>query len=306
MSDGPSAKLIAATASAPATAVAGSVLNVVVHLRSIDGKPHVFDSGWAPVLILQAGRIVGQYEGGVAAYGTETTVTAAEPRTADASGLLSGCPRHPLIDSAPDVSRKPLPAGTYQVVVSLPDLSGKPFGHLVTAPIPLQVTAYPTPLPTCGDVPASTGPSSDRIGAELIAPASAAAGSTVAVQVQLRSYRGKAEPLETGLPVEVLIVKDGLVVGRSDGPIAGVGIEVTVPPSGTTPLIPSDAPANLNSAVTLSGCPQTGDSSPPSPSPRQALPAGTYQLVADFEDDNIAGAPGVFVAEPATIRVTAD
>ena len=258
---GPSKGLIGATLSGPATAPAGSVLSLVVHLRSLDGKSHKFDSGAAPVAILQAGRIVGEYQGAFAAYGTEQVVKPTQDSTSDVSVLLSGCPKLPLVDSAPDLTRKPLPAGDYQLVVDLPDVSGKPFGDLVSAPMDLHVTDYPSTLPTCGDVPASTGPSSEKLGGLLTAPAAAAAGSTVPVQVQLRSFRGKAEPLESGLPIEVLIVKDGLVVGRPDGPIAGVGIRVTVPPSGTTPLIPSDATSNklFNSAVTLSGCPETKD-----------------------------------------------
>ena len=297
---GPSKGLIGATTTGPATAQSGSTIAVQVQLSSLDGRKHPFESGAAPVLILQHGQLVGEYMGGAADSATETTVTPGQPNATSASVLLAGCPSEPVDSGAPDLTRKALPPGVYQLEVDLPDVTSSPYGDLVSAPMTLQVTADPGALPSCGDVPVPSGPA--NVGAQLTAPATAKAGSTVQVQVELRTITGKAEPFESGLPVDVLIVQHGYVVGRTDGPIAGVGIGVTVPASGTVPLIGGGAraEANLNSDLTLSGCPQTSDPSAPSPSPRRPLPPGTYQLVAGVQNGT-----GMLVTEPATLTVTA-
>lgn len=74
-------------------------------------------------------------------------------------------------------------------------------------------------------------------------------------------------------------------------------------------MIDSEAAGNklFNSDVTMSGCPDTSAAQPSGvigPSPRKALPPGTYQLVAAMEDAH-AGTNGILVSEPATIQVTA-
>jgi hypothetical protein len=311
VSDGPSRAEVDATAVGPTSAKAATSLHLAVRLRSLDGKSHVFDTGVAAVLLLRDGKVVGQYEGAVAAVGIETTVPATGQAASElaAEVQLSGCPTRPVDLASPDVTRKPLPAGEYEVVVVLPDVrAGGPFGNLVTAPIPLRVTAASEPLPTCGDVPVSDGPSRNRVGATLEVPTTARSGSTVPVQVQLRSTTGKAEPFDTGLPIDVLVVRDGSVVGRSDGPIAGVGLQLNVPAQGSLPMIDQKnrLPAYFGQ-VSLSGCPAGPDGA--SPSPRVPLPPGSYQLVADVEDngdfhnDN-PGPHGRLVTQAVPIQVT--
>ena len=297
--------MISASASGPATAVAGTQLTVTIHLSSLDGNPHAFESGRTSLTIVRDGRVVGQYEGGYADDATVATVSAGHVATTTVSGLLSGCPRGTVDPAAPDLTRQPLPPGAYQVVVVLPDVSRKPYGSLVTTPMPVQVTADPTALPSCGKVPVSLEPPQSRVAAVLQAPAQAKPGSTVRTQVQLRSNRGRPEQLDTGLPYEVLVVRNGSVVGRSDGPIAGVGLTITVPASGTTPMIdPAGGDPDHFGDVTLSGCPLPYKQDPnvASPSPRKPLPPGTYQLVAAL-DDRVGDKSGLLVAQPSTIEV---
>jgi hypothetical protein len=217
---------------------------------------------------------------------------------------MAGCPERPVDDGAPDLTRKALPPGSYDIVAVLPDVSGKPSGSLVSTPLRVQVTADPQALPTCGDVPTSTEPPQSRIGGTLVGPSSAKAGSSVRVQVLMRSNRGRPEKLVSALPITVLVVRDGSVVGRTDGPVAGVGLELTVPASGTVPLLrPDEEPAYFGD-VTFSGCPATWpDSTLSSPSPRTPLPPGAYQLVAVLEDD-VDNDRGVLVTQPLSVQVT--
>jgi hypothetical protein len=273
-----------------------------VHLHSLDGVQHVFEGGSGSALVLLHGRVVGEYEGALAASGIKVTVGAAAQPVLDAATLLAGCPDRPVDMVAPDLTRKALPPGPYDVVAVLPDADGQ----LVTPPLRVQVTADPHALPTCGDVPVSTEPPQSRVSGELTGPAQAKAGSTVRLQVQLRSNQGKPEPLETGLPADVLVVRGGYVVGRTDGPVAGVGLDLTVPAQGTIPLLSEEDQRNplLAADVTLAGCPQpSGHGTAVSASPRKPLPPGTYQLVAAIED-NGHGAPGVLVTQPLTVQVT--
>lgn len=289
VSDGPLTGLVGASLTGPTTAVSGSELRLRVQLRSLDGRSHLFESGHSELSVLKQGRVVGEYEGGELAYGLQATVGASPIAPWEVTGLMAGCPRHPVDDGWPDLTRKPLPPGSYDVVAVLPDVSGKPSGDLVSAPLHVEVTADPKPLRSCGDVPVSTEPPQSRVTGTLTGPSTAKAGTTVQVQIALHSNLGRAEHFQTGTTIDVLAVRDGSVVGRAFLAHAGSQVEVTVPAQGDVPLLQP-------TAFTLSGCPEPPDGTNPTRAP---LPRGTYQVVAEIADGN-----GVLVTEPLQVLVT--
>jgi hypothetical protein len=254
-SSGATARRIGITVTAPAPATTGSTLAVKVGLRSLDGKAHRLVLGEPQLLLVRNGKVVGQYKGAVAASAIGVTVPAATGTSLDASVLLSGCPTEPIDVSAPDLTREALPPGSYDIIAVVEDVTNGPGGNLVSAPAPLQVVTDPHALPTCGEVPASTEPPQSRIAGVLTGPSTARSGSTVRLQVMLRSNRGRPEKLQSALPFTVLIVRGGIVVGRTDDATAAVALDLTVPASGTIPLLHRGNGPDSFGEVSLSGCP---------------------------------------------------
>jgi hypothetical protein len=91
---------------------------------------------------------------------------------------------------------------------------------------------------------------------------------------------------ESGLPVDVIIMRDGQVVGQYGGAVGGVGVARSVG---------NGAPFSYPGDVRLAGCATTTLGSNPDAT-RSNLPPGDYQLVAVME--------GGLVSPPIDIRVS--
>jgi hypothetical protein len=147
----------------------------------------------------------------------------------------------------------------------------------------------PSPLAACGIVPANAKSISGRPSAtlNLRMPSTARSGSRLEGTVLVRPQPG-AEPFSSSLPVDVLIVKDQSVVGRSLNPVAGVGVG-EVAPYGRPLTFPAVA---LLAGCTTSTAPHDGDPDASRPN----LPPGDYQLIAVMDPSR--------VSLPVTVHVT--
>lgn len=155
-------------------------------------------------------------------------------------------------------------------------------------------------LPTCGRAPADSPTAPRRIAAALQGPVNAASGSVVDLQVMLQSLTGKAERFDTGLPVAIVIIRQGDVVGRFGGVNGGGYIQIKVPASGQAPLPDEYGPTQ----ILLAGCVRDPvDYTMPDAS-RRPLPSGDYELVAVLDG---GGSPDTMnlVTPPLPLRITA-
>jgi hypothetical protein len=148
-------------------------------------------------------------------------------------------------------------------------------------------------IPTCGSLPRSHGDQANRIRLAVIGPNTAPGGTTIHPEVQARSLTGRAESLSGGGLPEIVIVRDGRIVGEYSGATAGLGFAIAVPATGHVTLTDVVPP------VLLSGCPSQDDGQTPNAS-RRELPPGDYGLVAVVAD----GKSTIYASPPASIRVT--
>jgi hypothetical protein len=108
------------TLRAPASATRGTTIQVAREVHSLTGKAEYVvgeNESAAGIVIVQDGKVVGKYRGGVAGF--EVGISAPPRGVAAlpaARVLLSGCPTGPVDDAHPDASRKPLPPGHYELV----------------------------------------------------------------------------------------------------------------------------------------------------------------------------------------------
>jgi hypothetical protein len=166
-----------------------------------------------------------------------------------------------------------------------------------------SVVASAPVLSTCGSVPQSDGPLASQVGVVIVAPTTAASGSTLTAAVQVRSKTATTVSVQSVSIVDLLITEGGNIVGRNLGPSAGTGASFDATPTSSP---------QLSAEVVLSGCgdytpgeslPDT--SNPPPDATRSALPPGTYILYAVVEDDTFGELnPRNLVSAPLTLNVT--
>jgi hypothetical protein len=151
----------------------------------------------------------------------------------------------------------------------------------------------------CGPIPASSGPASAVAALRVSAPVSAATGTDVPVQVSVVVRAEGGRILTDASRSELLVTKDGAVVGRT----ASTGSALLVPVQLSAGAV---RPAQVVPAsVHLRGC-SSGDSGPGS-----ALPPGQYGIVAvlGYGQDPLNAAPegsaGAFalVSDPSPVTV---
>lgn len=155
-----------------------------------------------------------------------------------------------------------------------------------------------SPLPTCGVALASNGPLAQRLHLALEGPAEGPSGGQYAAHLVVSSTSGAVKVM-TSNNIDLLIVKDGAIVGRSGRPVAGTGLAYTLDPR---------APQTFPVSVTLSGCPSQ-ISSPAGgdiDTTRKPLPAGDYVLIARMDDDtNGEQNAANLVSQPLVVHVVA-
>lgn len=169
-------------------------------------------------------------------------------------------------------------------------------GHDVPSYVVGRVT---TGMVTCGRVPHSSGPKAAALTATLTAPDRAPAGATIQAAVTLATTSEQPITVSTGL-AEVMVVKDGYVVGRypQNGGRAGIGAGATVS-AGLTGTIAAGF-------TQLDGCPRgIADLTHPTGS-RPRLEPGRYGLVGVLTDPGRDGSADetVIVSQPASITVS--
>jgi len=144
VTSGPASALASITLTAPGEARRGSVIRPTVTVR-VAGADEPKDLGLPAELdIVRAGKVVGTYHGAIAGVGLWL-----RPEAHSAQGqqlpaeplLLSGCPAAKVDFADPDATRRPLPAGEYQLIASV---EGTPFGEPTTrfasAPVAIRLT----------------------------------------------------------------------------------------------------------------------------------------------------------------------
>lgn len=159
-------------------------------------------------------------------------------------------------------------------------------------------------LPVCGMLPHSDGPSRTVVSVTLTGVHTAPAGSSIRLGVMAKSLTGKAEPLTAGSRVDVLIVRQGKVVGRYAGESAPDG-------AGTThvskPVLLSGGGLNrvYGPTVLLSGCARGIITATDPDATRVPLPPGQYTLIGVLADNPRAGQVPVLATDPFLLTVTA-
>lgn len=143
---GPRAKLLDLTLSGPSTGQSALQIRLKATFRSKTGGPADYNLGYDRVYVVRDGYIIGKYpdDGGYAGVGRDVRVSGQQTQSYDnISVVLAGCPRGLTDPMNPDHSRPPLPAGTYQLVVAIPDVvdRGQDSSLLVSSPMTIDVTA---------------------------------------------------------------------------------------------------------------------------------------------------------------------
>ena len=165
--------------------------------------------------------------------------------------------------------------------------------------IPTSAPASPSAsqLPTCGPAPVSDGPLAGKVVATIEGPSSAASGSMLHVDVEVRPTVSGSVFVSTGSPAIVFILRGTTVVGQTLGPIAGVGLESNVTAA---------SPMSVDAFIALSGCGRVASTdSAVSPLYGPPLTPGAYSLIAVVEDATDGEGSGkVFVSEPFPLTVT--
>lgn len=143
---GPDAGHIALTLVSPARAASGSTIMPTATIK-VAGSDRVLGNLGQPVDvdIVLDGKVVGTYRGMVAGTGVVVRPDARSGAGQSISVtpvLLSGCPSSHIDYAAPDATRHPLPPGLYELIAFMEDSQpGAPGGGLVSAPVPLTITA---------------------------------------------------------------------------------------------------------------------------------------------------------------------
>lgn len=142
VSNGPHARSVRATLTAPSTGRSGSRVTAQIELSSTTGAAVSLQTGQpSDLLIIYSGKVVGRYSGATLGTGAYVTV-GPQTKVFPAGVLLSGC-AHKADPARPDVGRRPLPPGHYQLVATMEDLAVG-FGAdavLATQPVAITVTA---------------------------------------------------------------------------------------------------------------------------------------------------------------------
>lgn len=109
---------------------------------------------------------------------------------------------------------------------------------------------------------------------------------------------GADAPTALGEPAFVVIVRDGKVVGRYLGAVAGAGLAIRAEARSARGQAVETAP------LLLSGCP-VGEMDFVRPdATRQPLPAGEYQLIASMDGFEYGQPLSVLATAPISIRIT--
>lgn len=180
-------------------------------------------------------------------------------------------------------SRRPLvrPRGT-ALLVSVAAVFAIALGiglFTVARPAALRAGVGPASLPTCGAAPATSGQFPAGVTLRLIAPRTAVAGTTIYLQLELRSQNGRTRVIpDASSDIESYVLYAGHIVGQYTGAVGGTGLGIRLRAK------PIRLPA---SALLLSGCPAAPGSHAHPEANRTPLPPGRYQLVASLQSDAI-------------------
>ena len=150
-------------------------------------------------------------------------------------------------------------------------------------------------LRTCGSAPSTSPETPTSLVLTVSAPRSAAAGTLIYPKITIH-VRGTASTRAYGFgggPV-TYVVKDGQIVGKFAGFIAGTGMGLEI----------GNRPVELSGgAVLLSGCARDAVEPVDADATRKPLPPGTYQLVASINLMKNRG-QAVLASRPVPIIVT--
>jgi hypothetical protein len=159
-------------------------------------------------------------------------------------------------------------------------------------------------LPVCGVLPLSDGPSRTVLSVTLTGAHTAPAGSSISLGVVARSLTGKTQRLATGNSVDVLIMRDGKVIGRYPG--ASAPDSVGISQVGKPVLLSAPGVYKVYSpTVLLSGCARGTISATDPDASRVPLPPGQYTLIGVLTDNPKDGQVPVLDTQPFPLTVTA-
>jgi hypothetical protein len=128
-------------------------------------------------------------------------------------------------------------------------------------------------------------------------------GSTFGAAIQIRSKTAATVPVESVSIVNLLITRDGQIVGRQLGPSAGTGAGFVVRPSSYAQMTTEVAVAGCGNYKPGESLPDATTDSPDAT--RAPLPAGDYTIYAVVEDDTYGELnPRNLVSAPFPLRVT--
>lgn len=136
----------------------------------------------------------------------------------------------------------------------------------------------PSPLSSCGVIPVSNGPHARSVELTLTAPTAGRSGTLIKAMVSLRNLSGESVEVDTTMPPDLLITRNGVVVGRYGSAVAGLATSIALMQGGAT---------SVPATVELSGCAPSPSAIPDPNSVRSPLPPGEYQLVATIEDQTL-------------------
>ena len=139
--------------------------------------------------------------------------------------------------------------------------------------------------PTCGPLPASSGPLAVLARLELDAPAAAQAGQEVRVSVTVRSTSDTPRVITTPATSALLVVRGDQVVGRAVGTAAAAQVPLQLPARASRPA------QAIPESVRLVACADSGTTE---------LAAGQYAIVAvlGYQLDSLNTVPEGAVAPP--------
>jgi hypothetical protein len=132
----------------------------------------------------------------------------------------------------------------------------------------------------------------------LVAPSHGISGSTLSPTASFTVSGTYGIVGDLGQPVNVVIVRNGMVVGAYTGAEGGTGVSV-----GAQARSSHGQPIPV-APVLLSGCPAANVDYAHPDATRHALPAGAYQLIATMEAGGYGVASSVIVSTPVPIQVT--
>lgn len=142
ISNGAHARSVRATLTAPTKGKSGSRVIGEIELSSTTGAAVPLQTGQpSDLLIIYSGKVVGRYSGSTLGTGAYVTV-GPQTKAFPAGVLLSGCASK-TDPARPDIGRRPLPPGHYQLVATMEDIAAgySPEAVLATQPVEITVTA---------------------------------------------------------------------------------------------------------------------------------------------------------------------